>query len=210
MNFRLRSLSAVALLAVATVASAGDPPPRVSFDADGVLVAGVRPGASIAWLSMTRDRPNDVSRVQSDLGIFVATPSGNGRIPASRAEHARAIWLVADTETAAATHARPASYIPAVSDVEIRAETAKPTIAFTAPAITLLYVRGRGGAWTYNATDGSPADADGVQNGVVTVTLADMVAVRGNAKPPSDTRVGDVVLVIDSRWMRSGKAEVTQ
>jgi len=194
-------------VAVWTAAAAG-PPPHVTFDHEGLVIAGSKPGVDVAWISVVRDRPKDVGRVITSFGAVKVPASGAARVAAHRPEAARGLWIVADTDTGAAAHAAPPGQTVTRADVTIEARAEGPTVSIQAPVARVLYVRPGRGAWTLLAHDGSPADVDGLQNGVIVAALDAMAAVRGNAKPPDALAAGDVILAVDVRWMRAGKLEV--
>jgi hypothetical protein len=202
-------LAALCMLADVVSAAAPGRPPSVAFDGNGLMVDGVKPGTGIAWISVVRDRPKDVARVRSFFGTTTVPPSGKVQLPALDAQ-ANGLWFLADVQSGAAVHAAPPALAGTVGEVAVEAAAGRDMVAIIAPVARVLYVRPGRGAWTFIAHDGSPADADGTSNGVVTMALASMTAVRGDAGPPERSEAGDVVLAIDSRWMRMGRAEVTR
>jgi hypothetical protein len=211
-NWFHRTVAAAVFVALAFVppVSAGGPPPHVTFDAEGVSISGVRPGAQVAWMTYERDRPRQTSRVRSFYGIAPATPAGAARVSKQDADKARGVWFFVDTETGAFTHAVPPGSHPEPGEIAMQAAAGERHVSIKAPVARVLYVRAGRGAWTAMAHDGSPADADGVQNGVVMIALGSMTAMRGNAPPPEQAEAGDVAVAIDARWMRTGKVEVAR
>jgi hypothetical protein len=205
----------VAIVLAALPAFSETREPSIQFAPSVVTVTGA-PGAAVAWISVSRGRDRGVSRLRSARGSAVANQLGVVTTSAD-AESGRAIWIAANVAAGDVTIATPAGYAPSAVPVRIDASAGATSVGVAAPVMKLLYVRPGEGAWTFSGKDGVPLeggyalmDGDGTQNALITVPLEALVPLDGAPQPPSSVRAGDVICVIDSRWMKVGKVVVSQ
>jgi hypothetical protein len=203
----IASVAALMALLLVVSAEAGSKP-QVVFKKDGIRVKAKKGRSNIVWLAVVRDRPNDVARVRVPKGTVVANDFGDADVTLEKAHELRGIWLVADVDEGAAGFVSPALQTSNPGVISVDARKGLNGVAVTAPDVVVMFVRPRVGAWTFSVTDGSPADGDRAQNGVVVVPLSSLVSFEGKKKPPAVTEPGDLVLAVDRRWMRVGEVEV--
>lgn len=141
-------------------------------------------------------------------GEDVADGQGRARISHPHADVFPALWVIAAIDDGEVVYATSPGYSISATAVEITAVAESVTFAVKAPVGKLLYVRPGVGAWTFTGKDGGRGDADVTQNGRIEVALTSLMAERGNRPPPETTLSGDVIVAIDSRWMRVGQVKV--
>lgn len=184
------------------------PLPQVSFDRGGVQVAGVRPGTRIAWLGLIREPRQTHSLNRIVRGFEVATPNGSLSIPSTDADRARGLWVVADVGTGAAVHAKTARAVTVGAAIGVEAAAGNASVSIASSTIELLYVRPPARAWTFSVDDGGGLDGDGVQNGKIVVALQSLQALHGQAGAPAAIESGDVLLLLDARYLRTATVEI--
>jgi hypothetical protein len=74
--------------------------------------------------------------------------------------------------------------------------------------VEILYVRPKRGALAFSVADGGGRDQDGVQNGEIAMAMESLRPFKGNPHPPQTVEPGDLILVIDSRGLRTAMVEV--
>jgi hypothetical protein len=205
MKHTVQSLALGVFLSLGLSATAG--PPAISFDDEGAHLHG-KPGARLAWLSVVHEQRGPLMGVRSPRGLAVLTAAGTARVEMKKARGARAIWLVADLEDGGAVQVTPPGYSISRIPVKVAAPMGRTAFTVTAPVARVLYLRPGSGAWAFSGVEGTSTDADGAEDAIITVSLASLQSLQGNDPPPAVTEPGDVILVIDSRWMRIGRAGV--
>lgn len=183
--------------------------PSVTFHQDSIQIHG-SPETHIAWLTVAHQQRGSLMAVESLTGLAVSDSEGEVRLPWSDANGSRSIWMVADIGAGTGIHASPPGYEPSAAPVLIDAVGGRTTLSIRAAVTKLLYVRPGQGAWAFTGTDGGQNDGDGQQNSVVQIPLSAMQPVEGLASPPATIAVGDLILAVDSRWMRVGRLVVSQ
>ena len=205
MKRTVQSLALSVFLSIGPSTTAASP--VVSFDDEGAHLQG-KPGAKVAWLSVVHEQRGPLMSVRSPRGLAVLTAAGTARVEMKKARAARAIWLVADLEDGGAVQVTPPGYSISHIPVKVAAPMGRTAFTVTAPVARVLYVRPGSGAWVFSGVEGTSTDADGAEDAIITVALTSLQSLQGNDPPPGVTEPGDVILVIDSRWMRIGRAGV--
>jgi hypothetical protein len=182
--------------------------PEVTFDADGVKVAGVPSGSRVAWLAVVREPVDRHVAVRVKFGVEVATPMGQIAVRAKGADTSRSVWLITDIETGSATHSVAPGYFRSERAMEVEARPGESAIAVVSPQAKVLYVRPRKGVWMSSAYDAGLNDANGTADGRIVIDLATLVGVQGNPHPPAVVEAGDVILVLDPLAMRTAELKV--
>lgn len=182
--------------------------PRVLFNDDGLRIAQVKPGSRVAWLAMIREPRNFRIRTRILRGIGPVTPDSEFAIAYKEAAGTYGIWAIADVANGTGVHAKPDSMPVSRRPLPVKAEAGATSITIAATAVEVLYVRPPEGAWSFSIADGGEDDADGTQNGSVVIALASFRALEGTLAPPETIAAGDLVLVIDSRRLRTATIEV--
>ena len=197
------------LVAIIVSLAAAATPPSVTFDDEGADVIS-RPGSKVAWLTVAREQAGAIQRVTSLRGHAAVSPAGRLRVQMKKAATARALWLVVNVDDGHAAQIAPPRYAISHTPVPIAAVEGRSSFSVTAPLAKVLYVRPGVGAWAFSGAEGRTGDADGQENGVIAVSLTALEAIQGNDRPPTTIEPGDVILAIDSRWMRAGRMVVSQ
>lgn len=182
--------------------------PRVDFDQEGVRVAQIRPGGRVAWLAMIRESRDFRIRTRILRGIGPVTPDSQFAIAHKAAEGAHGIWAIADVAAGIGVHARPASMPVSRRPLPVEAIAGTGAVRIAATAVEVLYVRPPESAWSFSVADGGEDDGDGMQNGSVVISLSSLRPIEGDLAPPETIAAGDLVLVIDSRRLRTATVEV--
>ena len=201
----------VLLCAMTTEAfAAGKPEFKVDFRREGLTVHGLRPGTKVAWMAMVREPRGYHTRVRILRGYGPATPNSTYSMALDNADSTRGIWLIADVD--AGTGVQAASPVMITSDraIDVRATNGASTVEIDSGAVEVLYVRPRGGAWTFNVADGGGLDGDRVPNGTIVMPLASLRPLKGNPHAPAAVAAGDLILIIDPRSVRTASVEVGQ
>jgi hypothetical protein len=190
-------------------AAANVRPPKVEFGPNGVTVGEVRPGTRVAWMAMLRDRRGYQTRVRIRRGFGPATPNSAFAIAQEAADTTRGMWVVADVDAGTSVHAASPVMTTSGRPIRVRAGAGAAVVEIDSFAVEVLYVRPRGGAWTYSVLDGGGRDADQRQNGTIVMPLEALAPLKGNPHAPAATAAGDLILIIDPRGVRSASVEVT-
>jgi len=170
---------------------------NVVFTPEGVTVSQLKPGTKLAWLALTRERVGHHSVLHTFRGFEIATPAGAIPIGRRGADRSRSLWLLASVDGEFATSSVPPGYSASSMPMESVAMADATAITVDAPAVELLYVRPRGGAWFLSAADGGTADADSRKDAVLTLALQSLQPFQGNPNPPASVAEGDLILMID-------------
>lgn len=197
-----------AVLVVSLIAfTAGASSPQISFDLEGVLIQGVRPGSKVAWISIGRRHVDHFGELNIRRGISPAN-AGSLTVKQQNASSESTLWIVASVEDGAIVRAGAAGYEPSAVPLLIAGAPDQPAFTIVAPAVELILLRPKAGAWSFSAVDGGAGDADGRENGAIVVRTVSMTAFRGNDDPPATLMPGDVILAVDVQSMRVGTLEV--
>lgn len=206
MTFRLLHLA----LAVTLAASAFAGQPNLEFGPDEVTILDLQPGTKVAWMSLTRTRVANHALIRIDRGIEVAKPSNKAAVARVDADKSRSIWVVAAIDEDVAGSANAPRYSSSPFPIAIRAAAGSSTIHVISPAVELMYVRPKRGAWFISATDGGLGDSDGVQDTTISISLTSLETVQGNPQPPVTAAPDDLILMIDPRSNRTTVSRVRQ
>ncbi|HYC87847.1 MAG TPA: hypothetical protein VEO54_01445, partial [Thermoanaerobaculia bacterium] len=125
-------------------------PPSVAFGRSGVTVAGLKPGTRLAWLAMVREPRRHYAATRIVRGFAPATPGSSFAIDYENADTSRSLWVVADVDNGVTAEAKPAGTIVSQHAIPIQAAAGKSAITIASGTVEVLYVRPRGGAWTFS------------------------------------------------------------
>lgn len=185
-------------------------PPKVDFGREGVTVRDLKPGTKVAWMAMVREPQGYHVRVRVLRGYGPATPNSTFSMAFDKADSTRGLWLIADVD--AGTGVRASSPVTATSNrpIAVRAANGASRVEIDSAAVEVLYVRPGRGAWTYTVADGGGRDADALPNGTIVMRLESLKPMKGNPHAPTAIEAGDLMLIIDPRFMRTAAVEVGQ
>lgn len=185
------------LITIAAIAQDVASSSNVVFTPDGVTVSDLKPGTKLAWLALTRERVGHHSVLHTFRGFEIATPAGAIPIGRRGADRSRSLWLLASVDGEFATTSVPPGYSASSMPMEVVATVGATAVTIATPAVEMLYVRPRGGAWFLSAADGGTADSDSSKDTVITVSLQSLKPFQGNPHPPDAVAEGDLILMID-------------
>jgi hypothetical protein len=211
----------VGLLLVATLlttsvlrADASAPAPAITFDGTRVVIS-LTPGHTVFLFGAAQHRGGTLQLKRWQRPVTDHDNDGRAYVELAEAVAPNSVWIAVDSETGATGTAAPEysefrqiTFPSAVlrkdaSGVLDRYMTGREMV-------DLLVVRPRVGAWTGFAADGHESDADGEQNGGVTMTFSTLRRMHGNAPPPPHLTPHDVVVAVDLRRLEYYLTEVKQ
>lgn len=206
--FGVNCLAACVLLAASGAMAQSAQRPAISFTPQGIAISGVAAGEPIAWLMLVRQAGLATMRTRVVRGIGPAKPNAATAIKLENADRTSVLLAVASLDSGASA-TRGTEHLPLSPEpIRVRAVAGEAKIAIESPFVELLYVRSRGGAWSWRGGDGSQSDADGVRDGWVTISLASLQPYRGNPAGPATAADGDLLLLVDPDNLRAATVEV--
>ena len=206
-----RFVSGIALAALVSAAAAAEP--QFEFGRSGVTVRGLKPGSKVAWMALVRENHDYHKETVILRGYEPVTPAGALQLdggPKVWHEQKDAIWTLVDVDELVSVRASSPEFTHSDRPLVIRAVAGETTFAVQSIAVEVMYVRRRGGVWSFGAGDGATLDGDRKQNGTIVIALETLQPYKGNPHPPERIEEGDLILVIDSYEVRAGQIEVTQ
>jgi hypothetical protein len=176
--------------------------PAIAFDTTGVTVTGITPHAQVAVFAVWVETP----KWQTERGRaaeLITDTTGSGTIRWTRHVPAHSLWVAVDMSNGALAVA------PAVN------ETYRPKafpadglnrdpdghvagLALPNGSLELLVVRAGEGAWWGHFDQGGTLDADGVDDGELSLDPRRLQGVPTVTAPAPPFQPGDVVVLVDS------------
>jgi hypothetical protein len=203
---RVTPLCLVAALALTTSGQSAQP--RISFNPQGISISGVKSGEPLAWMMLVRQPGPVTMRTRIVRGIGPAKPNAAVAIRLEDADSTAVLLALASVDSGAGVVQGSERLPLSLDPIRVQAAAGQASIAVESPFVELLYVRSRGGAWSWHGADGSPADADGKADGWITISLTALKPYRGNPHPPASVEEGDQLLLIDPDHLRAATVEV--
>lgn len=186
----------------------------IRFDSDGAAAEGVTPGGSVAWLGASRSQEEWGSHF-AHWRLTAADDDKDGVVRYPREKGFPEMTILAAIDLTSGTWAVGATYplegeVPGPDFGETRSDAAGRVISFAQKTskVDLLVVRPGADAWSARILDGSPLDADGATDGVVSVGLSVLPSRSGKATRLDGIRPGDIVAMTDASgpWVRVARA----
>jgi len=180
---------------------------RLTVSPDEVLAAGLTPAGTAVWLGATQViAADEVPEIRAYLRTVTAGKDGMARleIPGGVPEHS--VWVVVDFTTGASGSASPAGFplraLPWRGQGVVRASGTGDRVEDVRQTGDLLLVRPGVGAWFVGAGDGGPADADGIADGTLRISLGVLKPLEASGgPPPSEVGARDVLVMLDPRTL---------
>lgn len=212
MYSRIVLATALALTSQATAAETALAPARmaVTLEAESAVATGVTPGATVAWLGVSRDREEWLDHLYHwRLTAEDADKDGIVRFPRKEGFPGQTILVAVDLVTGGWAVGGTYPLESGVAPPELgspKSDAAGLLTAFShrGSKVDILVARAGGEAWSARVLDGGPLDADGVADGIVTVGLAALPSRGGKAGRLDGIRPGDVVAMVGASgpWAR--------
>ena len=210
MNKGLVWLGAVAFCATLAAAE-----PAVSFSDAAVGADHLTPGGKVAYVFVSREHRGWHSTVVRRDGLVTADASGAVRLDLERELSPRSVWAFVDMTTGERVLAAPdpdglrAIDLPGNS-LRRNARGVIAMLQDQRQVLELLVVRPGAGAWGLTVGDGGASDADGANDGTISVAFASSRAVAAESPEaaPDQLEAGDIVVVIDPRTLQCYAAAV--
>jgi hypothetical protein len=182
----------------------------VKFEADAAVATGVTPGATVAWLGISRGRDEWTDHLyhwrQSTTDADkdgVVSYARKGGFP----QHTMLLAVDVSTLTCAVGATFPLG--DEIPQLDLADAIADPTGLLTAfeqrgSRIDVLVVRAGVGAWSARVLDGSSLDLDRTRDGVVTIGFGTLRPLAGTTARLDGVLLGDVVAAADAHgpWLR--------
>jgi hypothetical protein len=209
------------LVTIALAAPLAAASPALTFTELGAQVSELKPGAQVAWLFAGRAYGSYVSRVGASFGVAVDRDTdGVVQLDLGHQRPQHSLWAVVDLETGALLLTQPAGAKVEFEELALRGSLEAGAgglpnrLRLPGFRYQALWVRPGEGAWSTLLSDGGSEDADGVQDGQLTLALDTMQAVEttpssGEASAaPDQLQPGDLILLFDAERLRGLSAEV--
>ena len=199
MRFRF---AAILLTAVVLGGLSLQAQPAVSFDQSGFLLRGITPGSQAVSYSVTHEPQPYTTRVVERIRMLgPGVPGDVLRDQLGSAPRRNSVWAAIDLGNAEATFAAPGGRQVRHGNLPTQTLHARSdgTLQITCDgdSLTLLYIRPHSGIWIMNVNDGAESDDDGRPDGVVTASLVKFKPLGNSPPPPTGSRGGDRVIVIN-------------
>lgn len=188
--------------------------PQISFEETKVIVT-VKAGSSIVFFGAAHNGGVGVELRRWRRPATDVNRDGRIVIDLREPVEPHSVWFAIDAETGGTGVAAPETSafrridFPAAV-LPRRHDGALDRYITGRSMVDLLVVRPRVGAWVGSAGDGHEGDADGEQNGGITMTFETLQRMRGNAPPPAHLTTRDVVIAVDLLRMQYYLTEVAQ
>jgi hypothetical protein len=197
------------LLGLAAVAFAGAAvaQPVLTFKAESVVVSNVKKKGDVLFFGYGEDKPGWTRTIHRWRRTVTANDKGEAELTLGCRVPAMAVIVAFDTETgefvAAAPFADQTTRVtrrpgPLPSDTwawDIQDKV--QTIQHVGQRLEILVARKKQGGWVGRAVDGGELDADGIGDGVITVSLGQLSPVGLARGRSGGVKVGDVVVLVD-------------
>ncbi len=178
----------------------------VEISTTSVTAVGMTPGARVAWLAASRERPQWVTTVQKWVTTdSVADASGRARVNIDLTIPVKSIWIAVDMATGAVAAASPAKYpwrtevpFPFGGVVEAEDRSGVASIRDSHNDLDVLVVRPTVGAWSLSAHH-DDAESRGAPGTLL--DFKNLAAMPGSPDRPTILVGGDVVVAIDPERM---------
>lgn len=175
----------------------------VTFTDAEVRISELSPGARLAWVALAHEPQAFMTRFVTRDGV-AEDQDGDGIATIPFVFPLRTVLAAVDIDTGSHIIASPAGFTSlALQPAERfgRARGMRPSLDFLElerNEVEVLVVRPRVGAWRLLSFEGSPADADAVNDGVLTVRFADLQPLAAPEEGvPGTLKPNDVVIAID-------------
>jgi hypothetical protein len=176
--------------------------PVLAFDGRRVTASNITPGGQVVYFAAAYVPEGWKSTILRWSEVVTDDDrDGTVTLDAGRDVPAKSAWVVADMTNghfaAAAPGDMPLRQVP--FDKRSLRKNAKGDLELflhSTPFLELLYVHPGKGAWTGNASDSSPDDADGTIDGITGFALSTARPLAGEAAP-KDFAPGGILIAID-------------
>lgn len=179
--------------------------PVIRFDPYAVVAEGITPGGEAVWLSVSREA-GEWSETLIPFHEVTLDEDGDGRVELVREKEfvaTESVWIVADLATGAASVAvsddyeKPEGEDPLWDEIDLR-------IFFDVrESLEVIVVRPKVGAWHGTVVDGAKTDADGLDDGLITILASALEPIGKTEERLIELLPGDVLLGIDRHSLAS-------
>lgn len=194
-----RAFAALALLPTAALAE-----PLIRFAPYAVVAEGITAGGEAVWLSLSREA-GAWSETVVPFHEVSLDEDGDGVVEVVRDKEyvaSKSIWLLADLTTGATAIGTPDEFDKPEGKDPLWDEADFGVFFDVRESLEVVVVRPKVGAWHGTLFDGSKSDADGLDDGVITILTSALEPIGKVAEPLEALLPGDVVLGIDPHTMQ--------
>jgi len=182
--------------------------PTIRFGSGVVIVEGATPHGRVDLCGIGLGFESGQQSLVYVENENRADDGGQIAFPAEKLSF-QSIWIALDVTSGKYSIASPPGFSP-------RRMPTPPTaiapdgrhIRDDRPLINVFVGRKGAGAWLARAADGADADADGPKNGRVSAALERLAALGETAAAPQKLTPGDIVFVVDPRFMEFWSTEI--
>jgi len=222
-------LAALVLLLLAPLSMAAQPailpaaanaPLTVSFNSQGIHVAGVTPRGQVVIVSSMREASRQMLvRMTGVQQLLTDTSSGAVDFDLGRPIPERSIWAAVDVTSGRYAVVTPAGFprqelsFPATGVRNTAAVEADDQLLNDHFLLEMLWVHpqnGNGGAWFGRVADGGSTDVDGKNDGRTLTNTSQFAPIGTSGTPPKKFRNGDVLVFIDPLELQFFATAVTK
>ncbi|MEA2491578.1 MAG: hypothetical protein QOH21_3370 [Acidobacteriota bacterium] len=189
----------------------------VEFQNDTVIIRNVSPGARVAVLSVAREmsqgQPPVPRLVRRTEVITDDDRDGVVRLELGKLIPRMAMWAFVDMNTGASIALPTPGYEPPrlnLSDELVKHDNAGQLkkLDLVYAEVEILLVRPGTGAWRLNAAKYSQLDESKHSEDPIRLDVESMLPVGDSPNAPHSVKPGDVIAIVDLRWMQYGIMEV--
>jgi len=178
----------------------------IEIGSSSVTAAGMTPGGAVAWLAVSRERPQWVTTVRQWVTAdTVADASGHAILRVGSDVPVKSIWIAVDVTTGAFAASSPPAYpwrtqvpFPSAGVATAPGGTGIASIRDEHDDLEVLVVRPKAGAWALAAHHDDP-ESKGTAGTLVSVTR--LTPLKGSPQAPAHLLPGDVIVAIDPERM---------
>ncbi|NJL28106.1 MAG: hypothetical protein HC897_09505 [Thermoanaerobaculia bacterium] len=205
----------VHLLIVACLAAPPAFSLEIHFAGNASVATVLPPGTTAAWLWVDHRLGDYAPLITHGTEITPdADADGQVELEVPAGVSPLSVWVAVDLTTGLVATAAPEGFEPPAFSPPDAPELLAPSPSatrFQAPARIVRAVVSRPGvgAWQALAGDGTVLDADGEQDGVLTLDLAQLEPVGASPAAPESFAVGDTVVLIDVETLGLFQAVIT-
>jgi hypothetical protein len=184
-------------------------PPEITFDKQGLALAGLTPAGKLAWYSLAREPQGYTTRIVQRSGVEVADALGEAKVELEDPLPPFSVWLVVDLTSGGHSVARPEpetglplpfreALFPGQS-LARNPQGKLNRLMHTRAYVELFLARPGVGAWVLAAGEGAEGDDDGRLDGSLRTALETMKPVGDSPAPPDEYAAKDILMIVDPR-----------
>ena len=211
----VRRWSIITLLLILCAPTLSAAPLTADFGERTVKVGGLTPGGTLAWMTVSHDRPGTYLRVLRRDGLVRDEDSdGSVVIDLGDVVVVQSIWALVDLSTGSLTVVTPgamplAELAPGSGELLVKPEVREDMVRLAGSRYELMLVRPGAGASVGRFADGTPSDGDGAGDGTLTMPIGALSPLGVATEAVGGYQPGDVLVAINpdslEYWVKEGR-----